>query len=29
MSLARDVADEVLKQAVEEAGYEVVAIEKA
>ncbi len=29
VSLARDVADEVLKQAVEEAGYEVVAIEKA
>jgi len=29
VSLAKDMADEVLKQAVEEAGYEVVAIEKA
>ncbi|NLJ34234.1 MAG: heavy metal translocating P-type ATPase [Firmicutes bacterium] len=28
VSLDRDVADEILKEAVEEAGYEVVAVEK-
>ncbi|MGI6143813.1 MAG: heavy metal translocating P-type ATPase [bacterium] len=29
VTLAKDVSDEILKQVVEEAGYEVVAIEKA